>query len=73
MSSFLYENRRGSPTMALLNVLGLLNVPNVLNVLNVLIMPKDASLPAGPCFLNKYINYVIEDLEQVFIKWVCVV
>ena len=36
MSSFLYENHWGSPTLTLLNVLGVLGVLNVLNVLNVL-------------------------------------
>ena len=47
MSSFLYENHWGSPTLTLLNVLDELyelDVPNVLNVLNMLNMPMDASL-----------------------------
>ena len=50
MSSFLYENHRGSLTLTLLNVIGVLgvlnvlNVPNVLHVLHVLNMPMDASL-----------------------------
>ena len=55
MSSFLYENHRGSPTLTLLNVLGVLGVLNVLNVLHVLHvlrvldMPMDASLA---CWVN---------------------
>ena len=36
MSSFLYENHRGSLTLTLMNVLCVLGVLNVLNVLNVL-------------------------------------
>ena len=56
MSSFLYENHRGSPTLTLLNLLGMLGVLNVLkvlkvlHVLHVLTMPMDASLACWALF-----------------------
>ena len=56
MSSFLYENHRGSLILTSLNVLGVLNVLNVLNVLgvlnvlNVLNMPMDALLACWALF-----------------------
>ena len=62
MSSFLYENHRGSPTLTLLNVLGVLgvlpvlNMLNVLNVLNVLNMPMDASLGCWALFSHAQDN-----------------
>ena len=58
MSSFLYENLRGCPTLTLLNalgVLGVLNVLNVLNVLHVLDMPMDASLALWALLLSFFI------------------
>ena len=51
MSSFLYINHQGSPTLTLLNVLGVLGVLNVqnvlyvLNVLNVLNVPSMHDIP----------------------------
>ena len=50
MSSFLYENHRGSPTLTLLNVLGVLGVLNALHVLHVLHMLMDASLACWALF-----------------------
>ncbi len=47
MSGFLYENRRGSPTLTLLNVH---DVMGMLNVLYVLYMPMDASLACWALF-----------------------
>ena len=55
MSRFLYENHRGSPTLAFLNVLGVLDVLNVLNMLNVLHvlnMPIDALLACWALFFD---------------------
>ena len=51
MANFLYENRRGSPTLTLLNVTHVLNVINVLNVLDVVTMPKHALLVWEAIFL----------------------
>ena len=47
MSCFLYENRRGSPTFILLNVLGLLGVLNMLSILD---MAMDAPLACCDLF-----------------------
>ena len=51
MSSSLYENHWGSPTLTLLNVLDVLGLLGVLNVLDVLNMPMDASLACWALFL----------------------
>ena len=53
MSSFLYENHRGSLILTFLNVLGVLGVLDVLyvlDVLNVLNKPMDASLACWALF-----------------------
>ena len=62
MSSFLYENHWGSPTFALLNVLGVLHVLNLLNVLNllsVLNVPMDALLACLALF-SYYVTPVLD-------------